>query len=296
MRKQLLPPALLGLMVLIAAGSATARTIETDPVPGPGDFSITIDNKYWPLPVNTSFAYRAETEDGCEYNKLTVTSQQYAVQTGHTTLVIRDQEWEDEDCEEADEDPVLVEDTQDYHAQEIATGHVWYFGEETYALPDEGAACDDGGSWEAGLPIGDLAAKPGIIMLGAPMSGDRYQQELLEDEAEDWGAVLRLNAKVSAYSEDYEDCLITREWTPLEPGEIEHKFYCAFEGDNPGPGGLMFIEELKGKTVYVEYIGSDFSVLGIGPLPGEDDVYPLGGGTGADGYGLFPSDDLGCTP
>ena len=285
MRQQLLQPALLGLMALIAAGSATARTIETDPVPGPGAFTTTIDNKYWPLVPGTSFAYRAETEDGCEYNKLTVTSQQYAVQTGHTTLVIRDQEWEDEDCEGGDA-PVLVEDTQDYHAQESATGHVWYFGEETYALPDAGAACDDGGSWEAGLPIADLEippAKPGIIMLGAPMPGDRYQQELLEDEAEDWGAVLRLNAAVSTELSDYEDCLMTREWTPLGPGEVEHKFYCALEGDNPPPGGLKFIEELKGKTVYVEYIGSDFSGLGIGPLPGEDDV-------------MFPSDALDCEP
>ena len=36
-------------------------------------------------------------------------------------------------------------------------------------------------------------------------------------------------------------------WTPLEPGEIEHKYYA------PGVG-LVFIEELKGKTVEVELV------------------------------------------
>ena len=36
------------------------------------------------------------------------------------------------------------------------------------------------------------------VMLGGPRSGDRYQQECWEDEAEDWGAGLRLFAKRNA--------------------------------------------------------------------------------------------------
>ena len=69
---------------------------------------------------------------------------------------------------------------------------------------------------------------------------------------------------------------MTREWTPLEPGEIEHKFYCPQAG-NFGPG-LMFIEELKGKTVYVEYVGTDFTF----DLPGDAD----------DGFEFPAFDDL----
>lgn len=301
---------LLSLAAVSMCFSSTvmARTLEI-PVPPPGDVSLTIDNGYLPLSpggvFGTSFAYRAETEDGCEYNKLTVTSETYMTATGHTTLVIRDQEWEDEECDGID--VVLVEDTKDYHVQDNAVpGNVWYFGEETYALPDPEdcpfppCSCDDGGSWEAGLPAGDPAlppAEPGIIMLGNPESGDRYRQELLEDEAEDWGAVLRLNARVAIdyMDSEFEDCLMTKEWTPLEPGQIEHKFYC------PGPGnpnaGLMFIEELKGKTVYVEYVGSDFGSLGIPlPLPGETDVVPLGTDPLPDPWGAFPSPALNCTP
>jgi hypothetical protein len=70
---------------------------------------------------------------------------------------------------------------------------------------------------------------------------------MTEDEAEDMGKVQRLNASVSIDYGDYKDCLKTKEWTPLDPGAIEHKFYA------PGVG-LVYIEELKEKTVRVELI------------------------------------------
>lgn len=244
----------------VAGGSALAGTVEV-PLPGPGAFTTTIDNQYWPLPMGATFAYMAETEDGCEYNKLVVTSDTHEINIDdvlYTTLIVRDQEWESEECEPAE--AILAEDTLDYYAMD--TDHnVWYFGEDTWSIDDESEppVCTDDGAWEAGVD----EAEPGTVMLGSPKSGNRYQQEYWEDEAEDWGAVLRLNAKVSIEFGDFEDCLMTREWTPLEPGEIEHKFYCPQDG-NFGPG-LMFIEELKGKTVYVEYVGSDFDF----DLPGD---------------------------
>ena len=244
----------------VASGSAMARTVEV-PLPGPGDFTTIISNQYWPLPVGATFAYMAETEDGCEYNKLTVTSDTYEIDIDgapYTTLIVRDQEWESEDC-----DPLtatLAEDTHDFYAMD-SDKNVWYFGEDTWSIDEDTEECTADGAWLAGVDD----AEAGIVMLGSPRSGDRYRQEYWEDEAEDWGAVLRLNAKVSIEYGDFEDCLMTREWTPLEPGEVEHKFYCPEEG-NPGPG-LVFIEELKGKTVYVEYVGADFD-LGF-ELPGD---------------------------
>lgn len=244
----------------IIGGMALAKTLEIE-IPAPGDFTTTIDNQYWPLPVGATFAYMAETEDGCEYNKLTITGDT-AVVDGYTTLVVRDQEWESEECDVAT--ATLAEDTLDYYAMEIATQNVWYFGEDTWAIDEDSEQCTDDGAWLAG----EDDAEAGIVMLGSPSSGDRYQQEYWEDEAEDWGAVLRLNAKVSIDLVDFAACLMTREWTPLDPGEIEHKFYCPEEG-NPGPG-LMFIEELKGKTVYVEYIGPVFEE----PAPGEEVAFP----------------------
>lgn len=227
-----------------------------------------IDNPYWPLVSGSSHIYFAETEDGCEYNKVTVTSDSYDItysQTTYNTLIVRDQEWLSEDCDISTAE--LMEDTWDYYAQDN-DGNVWYFGEHTWAVDEDSEICSDDGAWIAGAD-----ADPGIVMMAEPTQGDRYNQEFAEEIAEDRGAVLRLNARISIdndyYSGEFENCLMTREWTPLEPGEIEHKFYCPSES---GPG-LVFIEELKGKTVYVEYIGSSFDVMGDHP-PGEFDAFP----------------------
>ena len=59
--------------------------------------------------------------------------------------------------------------------------------------------------------------------------------------------VLRVNASVSTAYGDFDGCMKAKEWTPLSPGEIEHKFYA------PGTG-LVYIEELKEKTVRVELV------------------------------------------
>ena len=256
--------ALPSLLLLSIAGNALAKTLDI-PLPLPGAFTTVIDNEYWPLPVGTSFAYMAETRDGCEYNKLSVTSDIKIVNVGgnaYTTVVVRDQAWESEDCDIGT--ATMVEDTNDLYAMQILTKHVWYFGEETWAIDEDSDDCIDEGAWEAGVD----GAVPGVVMLGEPSPGDRYQQEFSEDNAEDWAAVLRLNAKVSIDYGDFEGCLVTREWTPLSPGDVEHKFYCPEPG-NPGPG-LMFVEELKGKTVNVEFIGANL-ILGA---PGESVAFP----------------------
>lgn len=262
-----LKAALSCLLLFCSAENALSKTLDI-PLPPPGAFTTTIDNRFWPLtPASgaVSYTYMAETEDGCEWNKLTVTSDTKLLDIDgsvYVARVIRDQAWESEYCDITTAS--FAEDTIDYYAMEIATGDVWYFGEDTLSIDDETGLCTDEGAWEAG--VGD--ATPGVVMLGSPKSGDRYQQEFSEDNAEDWGAVLRLNAKVSIEYGDFSECLVTREWTPLAPGEIEHKYYCPETG-NPGPG-LMYIEELKGKTVHVEYIGAN---LNLG-APGENIAYP----------------------
>jgi hypothetical protein len=258
-KKSTIVTGLSAALILTQGSSVFGTTVDVD-LPPPGDFSTVIDNQYWPLPVGASFSYFAETEDGCEYNKLTVTSATREIEIEgetYTTLEVRDQEWEHEpeDDEECDpEDATMVEDTLDFYAQD-SNGNIWYFGEDTWSIDDESdlepPPCTDDGAWLAG----EDDAEPGTVMLGDPRPGDRYQQEYWEDEAEDWGAVQRLNAKLEIEWDEgeFDGCLMTREWTPLEPGEIEHKFYCPEDG-NPGPG-LMLIKELKGKTVRVEYAG-----------------------------------------
>lgn len=255
--------AITSLLGLVLVTAALAKEVQK-PLPLPADFSTTIDNMYWPISaVGQSIKYFSETEDGCEYNKLTVTSDTDVIDD-YTVVTVRDQAWVnepvgDEECSLANAE--LEEDTLDYYAQDNA-GNIWYFGEETLSFDDNGA-CTDEGTWLAG----DGDAIPGIIMLANPLPGQRYRQELKEGEAEDWGSVLRLNVKVSIEAGEYEGCLVTKEWTPLEPGAIEHKYYCPEVG-NPGPG-LVLVEELHGKSVYVEYVGTgDFGI------PGEFDAFP----------------------
>ena len=121
-------------------------------------------------------------------------------------------------------------------------GDIWYFGEYSEQWED-GVVVGTEGSWEAGVD----GAKAGILMLGDPHPGDSYRQEYWEDEAEDMAKVLRLNATVSGPSGYHENCLETKEWSPLDAGNVEHKFYA------PGVG-LVLVKELKGKTLHVELI------------------------------------------
>ena len=77
-------------------------------------------------------------------------------------------------------------------------------------------------------------------MLADPRPGVAYRQEFSAGVAEDIAKVLRLNAKGVVPYGSFENALITKEWTRLEPGAIEQKYYV------PG-AGLLLVEELKGK-------------------------------------------------
>jgi len=208
----------------------------------PGVDSIDIDNTYMPLIPGTTFYYEAETEDGTEETITEVTSDTKVI-LGITTVVVHDM---------AILDGCLIEDTYDWFAQD-EEGNVWYLGEDTESYTvDEDCNIEETsteGSWEAGQDVAGIGsdAEAGIVMLANPKQGLSYVQEFYEDEAEDMAAVLRLNANVSIDFGDYEDCLVTKELTPLERGSIEHKYYA------PGVG-LVYVEELKGKTVKVELV------------------------------------------
>lgn len=249
-------------MVILGCSTLHAELVEIDdPDFATEDSTELSRNAHWSLETGESYAYIAETEDGCEYNKFTVT---YTTDSIDDVMVrfVRDQEWELEDDEGECDDPmdpsaaVLVEDTYDFYAID-ADDNLHYFGEDTWSIDDETdePLCTDDGAWLHG----EEGAVRGIIMLAETFSGARYQQEYWEDEAEDWGKVNRTNATL----DDEEDCDIIKEWTPLEPGSVEKKYYC--------DGILVFIQEQHGRTVEVEYVGDSFD---FGPLPGEGLEFP----------------------
>ena len=118
-----------------------------------------------------------------------------------------------------------TEKTSDYYAQDNQ-GNVWYYGEDSFELV-KGKWVRSNGSWLAGVD----GAQPGIIMEAHPKVGDVYRQEYSPGHAEDMAEVLSTNASVSVPYGSFDHALQTKEWTPLEPGVVDNKYYAAGIGE-----------------------------------------------------------------
>jgi len=247
-------------LALLLAVPATAGEItipfDADNFPDPPAIN-NITNQYWPLLVGTSFSYRAETPEGCEWSLVTVTPDTELITINGEMLLARevsDFEYEDEACDGPDPGE-LHEKTFDWYAQDNA-GNIWYMGEDTQNCQGEGNCTPGGGRWKAGEDVQGSGknAEPGIIMLANPTSGDSYRQEFYEGFAEDWAKIMGKNADVKLRSDDavapgeWSDCLVTKEWNDLEGGSIEQKYYCA-DAD-----ALVLITEHSGKVVRFELV------------------------------------------
>lgn len=176
----------------------------------PHDFSTTITNKYFTLPVGTKFIYEAHTSEGLERNEIVITGETKIV-NGVTTLVYSDKVWLNGQ---------LAEVTRDYLAQH-KNGDIWYFGEEVDNYV-KGKLVNHGGSWLAGTN----GAQPGFWVKENPRMGESYRQEYFPQEAEDMADVIALNKTVTTPYGTFTDCLQTRDWTPLDPASLEYKYYC----------------------------------------------------------------------
>jgi len=198
--------------MLIAMLFATAIPVGAKPSIqiDPGNFVSEVTNPYFPLEPGTTYIYRGETEGVPTRDVMTVTSDTKVI-LGVTTIVVHDQAYED---------GVLVEDTFDWYAQD-KDGNVWYFGEATKELDENGNVISTEGSWEAGVD----SAEPGIIMEANPKKGDKYQQELAPDVAEDMAQVIGFEDSFCVPYGCFEDVLVTKEWSPLDKGTVENKYY-----------------------------------------------------------------------
>ena len=201
--------------------------------------STVINNPYFPLIPGTTFVYEPLPNEDNVVDTVEVTFNTKWITVGEMEVecrVVHDFETVND---------VLSEDTLDWYAQDDA-GNVWYCGEDTKELDPDGNVISTAGSWEAGVD----GALPGYIMPAEVnlKPGTCYQQEFYEDVAEDEAKVMRLNAKADLENGDsYEDCLETKEWSPLELGAIEQKIY----GRDVG---LVLNFEHQGKRVRNELI------------------------------------------
>ncbi len=207
-RRQLVLAALLQGLVLYGCKSGNKCKVDEtyNPEINPANFVAAVDNPLYPLVPGTKLVYR----EGSETIEVSVTRDTKQI-LGVTCVVVRDT---------VSVDGEVSEDTFDWFAQD-KDGNVWYFGEDTKEYED-GKVVSTEGSWEAGVG----GAKPGYVMLAAPKVGDTYRQEYFPCHAEDMAEVLSLDESVSVPYGNLENCLKTRDYSPLEPAANENKYYC----------------------------------------------------------------------
>jgi hypothetical protein len=257
-----------------------------DPDFDPENFlRIPAGNDYFPLEVGNKWVYEGtfkddEGEDVTETITVEVLRATKLIE-GVTCIVVNDV---------VEEDGEVIEDTDDWYAQHIDTGDVWYCGEiaknfETFEgdVPSVPELVDIDGSWKTGRD----GAKPGILIQADPQPGYAYRQEVLLNEAEDVAQVLSNtyffgngngepensdSLDEDSDSLDYrvpkelaellcskeEPCTVTRDLTALEPGVEERKYYA------PGIGVFLEVDLETGDIVELVGCNVDSKCL---PLP-----------------------------
>jgi hypothetical protein len=218
--------AIVGMLLSLVAGCAGSSSQEQQkaykPNIDPTEFTTTIDNEYFPMKPGTTFLY----EGGAEHSEMSVTHQTKRVMSVEC-VVVDHREWEGDQ---------LIERTYDWFAQDNK-GSVWYFGEDTKEY-ENGEVVSTKGSWEAGVD----GAKPGIIMPADPKIGESYYQEYYPGEAMDMARVLSFDASVMVPFGYFDHVLETREWTPLQPGFFEKKYYVRGVGPLGNPADLGLVD------------------------------------------------------
>jgi len=237
--------ALLGLVASVALGCGSGGGGSEGPGAGlprgsepvsldPANFTVEIDNRYWPMAPGTRWVYR-ETEAGGEVKRVVVpvTDRTKRIADGIEARVVHD-------VATAHGRPVEV--TDDWYAQD-SEGNLWYMGEKT-AEYENGKVVSTEGSWEAGVD----GAQPGVIMPARPSTGQAYRQEYYAGEAEDSATVFSTDEQVQVPFGHFDGAVLTKETTPLEPRVVEYKLYAP----DVGPAMAM---DVSGESDREELIG-----------------------------------------
>ena len=198
-----------------AAGTVLLALYRSSPAAIRHLFVREVDNDFFPLTPGTTFVYEG-TKDGVPTrDAMHVTKRTIRILNVDCTIV------HDRNFEEG----VLVEDTFDYYAQD-RSGNVWYFGEDTRELDEQGRVTSTEGSWRAGVN----GAAPGLIMEAHPKPGDVYYQEMLVNVAEDMASIRSLTASTCVPYGCFDHVLRTREGSRLEPDVVDQKDYARHLG------------------------------------------------------------------
>jgi len=183
-------------------------------------------NPYFPITLGNRWVYRG----GDEVDIVEIVDQTKLI-AGVTCAVARD---------EVDKAGALSELTNDWYCP-AKSGAVWYFGEETATYesfagdaPSNPELVSIDGSFKAGRDRDE----PGIIFLASPKVGDVYLEEFSLANAEDVTQILSTTYSFGA-SPDLDqgvpqalaqrmcagDCVVTKNFSLLEPGDFARKYY-----------------------------------------------------------------------
>jgi hypothetical protein len=173
-------------------------------------FGANVTNAWFPLRPGSVYRYRGVKDGEPSREVMTVTHRTRTID-GARTVVVSDLLYLRGKLEER---------TRDYYSQD-AHGNVWYFGEDTAELDPSGRVKTREGTWHAG----EDGAKPGIFMYAQPRVGQSARQEFLRGQAEDHFQVLRRGVSAAVPLKTFRSAMLTKEWTPLEPGVLDHKYY-----------------------------------------------------------------------
>lgn len=217
---------LLGAALVAACGGGGSGTLQIDPL----DFVADVTNPLFPLVPGTKYVFEGTTDEGVERVEIEVTDQRKDI-LGVSCIVVHAVEFLDGE---------VIEDTLDWFVQDV-DGNVWYFGEDSKEI-ENGVVVSTDGSWEGGVD----GAEPGIIMPATPAVGTTFQQENAPGIAEDMATVLALDETVTTPLGTYAGCLKTEDFTPLEPGVFEEKFYA------PGVGLVLEVDEDGNRMELIE--------------------------------------------
>jgi hypothetical protein len=181
------------LIAVFVAGAAAGQS-------GP-EYTTHFTNPWFPLVPGTVYRYEGIKDGKPSREMLTVTHRTKMV-AGVECVVVDDRLWVDGH---------LAERTNDWYAQD-RKGNVWYFGEDTAELDENGKVTTTEGSWQTGVK----GARAGILMPARPRVGQTGLEEYWQGHAEDHFRVIGYLGK---------NALLTEETTPLEPDVVDHKLY-----------------------------------------------------------------------
>jgi hypothetical protein len=226
----------IGVALLAVAGAAAGDGAGADLPRGrqaveldPADFETHIDNRYWPMRRGSRWLYRGSGDGAKARSRVRVTGRTKVLANGVRARALRDA---------AREKGRLVEVAFEWYAQDQA-GNVWYVAEDVME-PMRGKLRRTQG-WEAGVD----GAQPGVVMPGAPEVGMRYRQQHYRRKNADRSEILSLEERVKVPAGQFNNVLMLRETTPVEPRAAEYKFYA------PGVG-LVLTQEVSGGKARLE--------------------------------------------